>query len=101
MVGFREIHTDFEAFNRQFYIKGSDSTKALEILHATAMETLLQTSPNLEWQFSAYQAAVFQKGVVDPETFRATIESLIAVVETVPEYYRQDNRFDANFTSPF
>ena len=101
MVGFREIHTDFEAFNRQFYIKGSDPTKALEILHATAMETLLQTPTNLEWQFSAYQAAVFQKGVVDPETFRATIESLIAVVETVPEYYRQDNRFDANFTAPF
>jgi len=100
MVGFREMQTEFEEFNRRFYIRAHDPERALAILHPQAMETLLLTSSELEWQFHAFQAVAFMKGSASPDQFYRAILDVVRVVQTVPEYYRQDHGFEARFDSP-
>ncbi|MBI1332388.1 MAG: hypothetical protein JST12_05790 [Armatimonadetes bacterium] len=92
MLGNREMEVESEEFNRRYFIKTSDERMSLDLLHPTAIETLLR-QPALEWQMNGPFAMLYLLGHISADDYEGLMGCLKQFLDKIPEYYRQDHGY--------
>lgn len=89
LFGGREMQVESEEFNRRYNIQTDDEKMALDILHPTAIETLL-AQPPLEWQMTASYVMLHLRDELSASDYEGLMGCLALFLDKIPNYYRQD-----------
>ncbi|MBS1725118.1 MAG: hypothetical protein JST51_00240 [Armatimonadetes bacterium] len=91
-LGIREMEVESEEFNRRYFIKTSDEKMSLDLLHPTAIETLLR-QPALDWQMNGPFVMLHLLGHISADDYEGLMGCLKQFLDKIPEYYRQDHGY--------
>lgn len=89
--GFEDINFESAEFSRSFHVKSPDRKWAYDVLHARAMQYLLDR-PRVSIELEPVHTIVHGGGTWDVAEFEANIETLIGLLEQLPEYVQRDLR---------
>lgn len=92
-VGFDDIDFESAEFSRRFHVTASDERFAYDLLHTRAMEHLLADHDgDLVIEATGDALVAYDEEEWDPERFRAVLDHVRGLVDTVPDYVWEDRR---------
>lgn len=89
--GFDDIDFESAEFSRKFHVQSPDRKWTYDVLHARAMEHLLN-APRYPIEFDHASAIVWTTGKAKPETYTALLHTLEGLFEQMPAYVVQQQR---------
>ena len=89
--GFDDIDFESAEFSKQFYVKAPDRRWAYDVIHARAMQFLLD-SPRYTIQFDRRHVLVRHSGRLQAEQFPSAIVVVEGLLDQLPEYVLQQQR---------
>lgn len=86
-AGFEDINFESHAFNRRFHVGSHSGAFAHALLHARAMELLLNR-PARHWQFDGDVILVHKQGPIDADEMEETVRLVEDFIALIPQYMR-------------
>jgi hypothetical protein len=85
VLGFADINFESAEFSRKFNVTADDRKFAYDLIHARAMEYLLDHDTYC-WEFDGPVIALYQSGTFDAEQIKPAIDTVIGFIPLIPEY---------------
>jgi hypothetical protein len=86
--GHHDIELESAEFNRRFHVAADDKRWAFDVLHARAMQMLLD-SPAFSLRFGRDAAIVWRPSTFKPEVFAQAADTLTALLDSLPDWLRK------------
>jgi hypothetical protein len=87
--GYEDINFESAEFSRKFCVKGPDRKFAYDLLHARAIEFLLER-PRRTIQIEPAHAIIHDDSTYDPAGFQSALETLTGLFDQIPNYLREE-----------
>jgi hypothetical protein len=89
--GYDDIDFESAEFSRKFYVKAQDRRWAYDVLHARAMQFLLD-GPRFTMQFDRDCVIAYSSGCYDPKEYEAATGVIEGLLDQFPDYLVQQLR---------
>ncbi len=99
LIGVHEVNFESDEFNQRYFVHGSDSKAIYDLFHPQALEYFLSL-PVETWQLSGIFLVRYMKSHASSSDYRRFMREVRGFIELVPEYFKEDRGFDANWSDP-